>query len=92
MWCLIQKLILDLVKEYSTTWTKIDAYDKDELTKIGTTKMKIKYAGEELVQAISELKKELIKKSEATDIFSIEREAGSVAGKVLNHNACFTLW
>jgi death-on-curing family protein len=78
------KTILDLVKEYSMTWAKLDAYDKDTLVKIGTTKKKIKFAGEELVQAILELKNQLIKKGEATDIFAIERERGSIEGIVGN--------
>lgn len=78
------KTILDLVKEYSTTWMKLDAYDKDLLTKIGTTKKKIKLVGDELLQAIAELKKELIKNSEATDIFAIERERENIKGIVGN--------
>jgi len=52
------RAILDLVKEYSTTWAKLDAYDRDILVKSGTTKKKIKLAGDELLQAIFELKKE----------------------------------
>jgi death-on-curing family protein len=78
------KTILDLVKEYSTTWMKLDAYDKELLTKVGTTKKKIKFFGSELLQAIFELKNELIKKSEATDIFATERERGSIEGIVGN--------
>lgn len=78
------KTILDLVKEYSTTWEKLDAYDRDTLVKTGTTKKKIKLAGEELTSAITELKNELIKKSVATDIFAMERENGSISGIVGN--------
>ncbi|MDD5721478.1 MAG: virulence protein RhuM/Fic/DOC family protein [Candidatus Pacebacteria bacterium] len=78
------KTILDLVKEYSITWAKLDAYDKDLLTKAGVTKKRIKLAGVELLKAISELKNELIKKSEAMDIFATERERGSIEGIVGN--------
>lgn len=78
------KTILDLVKEYSTTWVKLDAYDKDLLTKNGATKKKIKFVGGELPQAISQFKNELIKKGGATDIFAIERERGSIEGIVGN--------
>lgn len=78
------KTILELVKEYSVTWSRIDAYDKDTLAKTGVTKKKIKLAGNELLQAIFELKNELIKKSEATDIFAIERERQSIEGIVGN--------
>jgi death-on-curing family protein len=78
------KTILDLVKEYSTTWANLDAYDKDALIKNGATKKKIKLAGEELLLAIFELKNELIKKSEATDIFAVERDARNIEGIVGN--------
>jgi death-on-curing family protein len=78
------KPILDLVKEYSMTWANLDAYDKDALIKNGTTKKKIKLAGEELLRAILELKNELIKKSEATNIFAVEREKRNVEGIVGN--------
>jgi prophage maintenance system killer protein len=78
------KKILDLVKEYSTTWSNLDAYDRDILMKTGTTKKKIKLAGSELLQAIFGLKKDLIKKSEATDIFATERDPGSIEGIVGN--------
>jgi len=78
------RAILDLVKEYSTTWAKLDAYDRDILVKSGTTRKKIKLAGDELLQAIFELKNELIKKYEATDIFATERENGYIEGIVGN--------
>ncbi len=78
------KTILDLVKEYSVTWSKLDAYDKDILEKTGTTKKKIKLAGEELRGAIYQFKNELIKKAEAADIFAIEREKGNIEGIVGN--------
>lgn len=57
------KAILDLVKEYSVTWAKLDAYDKDQLFTKGQTKKKVKLAGQELLDAISELKNELMKKT-----------------------------
>lgn len=78
------KTILDLVKEYSVTWAKLDAYDKDTLVKAGATKKNIKIAGGELKEAIHQFKGELIKKDEATDIFAAEREAGSIEGIVGN--------
>jgi death-on-curing family protein len=78
------KTILDLVKEYSMTWANLDAYDKDLLVKNGTTKKKIRLAGGELLRAIFELKNELIKKSEATDIFAVERETRNIEGIVGN--------
>jgi len=78
------KAILDLVKEYSVTWSKLDAYDRDTLTQKGVTKKKIKLAGAELLSAIAELRNELLKKGEANDIFANERQKGSIEGIVGN--------
>ncbi len=78
------KAILDLVKEFSATWVSLDAYDKEKLTSIGTTKKSIKLTGDELTSAIVDFKNELLKKDEATDIFAQERNAGSVTGIVGN--------
>lgn len=74
------KGILDLVKEYSSTWSKLDAYDKDELAKEGVTKKKIKINTEELSSAIETFKTELARKGEATEIFAQERARGNLEG------------
>ena len=78
------KAILELIKEFSSTWMSLEAYDKEELKPFGTNKTTIKLGGEELVNAISNLRTELIKKKEATDIFAQERNVGSIAGIVGN--------
>lgn len=78
------KNILDLVKEFSATWVSLDAYDKETLKVIGTTRKTIKLTGEELVAAIMQLRNELMRKEEATDMFAYERNAGSVEGIVGN--------
>lgn len=78
------KDILELVKEFSSTWTSLDAYDKDSLKPIGVTKKSIKLSGEELTVAIASLRAELIKKDEATEIFAQERSQGSIEGIVGN--------
>lgn len=74
------KGILELVKEYSLTWSKLDAYDKDELTTEGVSKKKIKINAEELALAIETFKTELAKKDKATEIFAQERARGSLEG------------
>jgi prophage maintenance system killer protein len=78
------KAVLDLIREFASTWVSLDAYDREELKPVGHTKKTIKLAGEELMAVISDFKKELTKKGEATDIFAQERSAGSVAGIVGN--------
>lgn len=78
------KNILELVKEFSATWMSLDAYDKETLTVIGTTKKAVKLTGAELTEAIASLRRELMKKAEATDIFAQERRTGSIEGIVGN--------
>ncbi|MFA6050362.1 MAG: virulence protein RhuM/Fic/DOC family protein [Candidatus Paceibacterota bacterium] len=78
------KNILDLIKEFAGTWVSLDAYDKEELKTVGTSKKEIKLTGEELADAIERLKAELLKKKEATDIFAQERAVGNISGIVGN--------
>src|SRR3989344_5157027 len=59
------KAVLELIKEFAGTWVSLDAYDKEKLEVIGTTKKAVKLAGEELSGAIENLRAELVKKGEA---------------------------
>ncbi|MEK7659994.1 MAG: virulence protein RhuM/Fic/DOC family protein [Patescibacteria group bacterium] len=76
--------ILELIKEFSSTWVSLDAYDRDVLTPIGVTKKAIALSGDELTSAISQLRKGLMDKGEATELFAQERERGSISGIVGN--------
>lgn len=76
--------ILELVKVFADTWFSLDSYDKEVFGKGKTTKKKISLKAEELFSAILEFKSELLKKSEATDIFALERSAGYVEGIIGN--------
>jgi len=78
------KAILELVKIFSNTWMSLDAYDKGTLTAVGSSKKAIKLSGDELTEAISSLRTELLKKGEATDIFAQERATGNIEGIVGN--------
>jgi len=78
------KTILELIKEFSTTWMSLDAYDKETLTTVGSTKKAVKLTGAELTEAIGSLRSELLKKGEATEIFAQERAAGSIEGIIGN--------
>jgi prophage maintenance system killer protein len=78
------KAVLDLIKEFASTWVSLDAYDKEKLQIKGITKKNIKLTGEELLSAIFNLKNELSKKGEATDLFARERQRGSVEGIIGN--------
>ena len=78
------KAILELVKEFSSTWVSLDAYDKGTLKAVGSTKKSITLTGIELTDAISNLRSELLNKDEATEIFAQERARGSIEGIVGN--------
>lgn len=78
------KAVLELIKEFSSTWVSLDAYDKEALKPIGATKRAVKLSGEELTNAIGNLRDELMEKGEATDMFAHEKARGSVEGIVGN--------
>lgn len=78
------KAVLDLIKEFASTWVSLDAYDKELLQIKGVTKKSIKLTGDELLSAIYSLKNKLIEKGETTDLFAKERQKGSVEGIVGN--------
>lgn len=78
------KAILELIKEFASTWVSLDAYDKDTLILKGVTKKKVTLIGADLVGAIESLRIELMKKGEATDMFAHERASGSIEGIVGN--------
>jgi hypothetical protein len=54
------KAVLDLIKEFASTWVSLNAYDKESLTIKGATKRKVNLASNDLVSAISNLRDELI--------------------------------
>ena len=78
------RAVLELIKEFASTWISLDAYDKESLTPVGVTKKAVKLTGEELLSAIGRFREELMKKKEATEIFAHERTKGSVEGIVGN--------
>ena len=75
---------VELVSLFADTWLSLDAYDRDALPKGKLTKKKVVLTAEKISGGLAQLKSELIHKSEATDIFGNERNAGSVAGIVGN--------
>src|SRR3989338_1583662 len=70
------KSILELIKEFASTWVSLDAYDKETLKPIGVTRKSIKLSGKELLKEIFNLRSELMKTGGATDIFAQERTSG----------------
>jgi len=78
------KTVLELIKEFANTWVSLDAYDKEILELKGVTKKKATLVAVDLLSAIYELKRELVNKGEATELFASERQEGSVEGIVGN--------
>jgi prophage maintenance system killer protein len=75
---------VELISLFADTWLSLDAYDRDALPKGKLTKKKVELTADKINKSLSELKVELVHKSEATDIFGMERSSGSVAGIVGN--------
>lgn len=75
---------MELVKMFAGTWFSLDAYDKENLPVKGVTKKKVVLTGNELEDSIGQLKKELIRKGQATEIFAAEHEGSSLTGIVGN--------
>lgn len=67
--------VLELVSAFSATWLSIDAYDKDKLATSGTTKRSIMLTAEELSEALTNFKYEIIKRCEAGELFGRERQS-----------------
>lgn len=75
---------LELIKLFAHTWFSLDAYDKSEFTKKSLTKKQVRLSGEELNNAILELKQELLLKNEATELFATQKDKQSIEGIVGN--------
>lgn len=78
------KAVLELIKEFASTWVSLDAYDKDTLVLKGVTKKRVTLIGSDLETALQSLRVALMRKGEATDMFARERAKGSVEGIVGN--------
>jgi prophage maintenance system killer protein len=75
---------LELAKMFASTWLSLDAYDKATLPKTGSVKKKVAITAEHLLGAIEDLKRDLVTKHEATDIFGTARTQQSISGIIGN--------
>jgi len=71
---------LELVKMFASTWFSLDAYDRENLPKKGATKKEFEVTAKELIDALTDLKTELIENGQASDIFGTTRPQQSVDG------------
>ncbi|MDP2642216.1 MAG: virulence protein RhuM/Fic/DOC family protein [Candidatus Peregrinibacteria bacterium] len=71
---------LELIKMFANTWFSLDAYDKENFPKTGTTKKEFKVTAKELMAALLDLKIGLTNSGQAGDLFGIARKEQSVDG------------
>ncbi|MDP3956020.1 MAG: virulence protein RhuM/Fic/DOC family protein [bacterium] len=76
--------ILELIGAFANTWFSLDAYDKSSFPKKGVSKGTVQIKAAELMEALSELKEDLISKKQATPLFAQEKSRGNVEGIVGN--------
>ena len=73
--------LLDIVTSSTNTWLLLQKYDEDNLLREGKTKdLKYKLDAREAQEALVELKKNLVNKEEATDLFARLRESAGLEG------------
>ncbi|NCD06106.1 MAG: Fic/DOC family protein [Spirochaetia bacterium] len=78
------KDVLELISLFADTWLSLDAYDKGIIINKKITKKEVVFTSEKLLNVLFNLKKILIKKGEAKEIFGQERGHGSIVGIVGN--------
>ncbi len=66
--------LLTIIKQYADTWTTLEAYDSGKLEKRTSSKKSVSLTLEEVRAKLDELKKELIRKGEASDLFATEQD------------------
>ncbi len=76
--------VMDLISAFATTWFSLDAYDKEKFPKRSYSKKRIEITAEELQGVIQNLKEELKKKKQASDLFGQERDKEGIKGIVGN--------
>jgi hypothetical protein len=76
--------VLELITLFADTWFSLNAYDRDAFPSKGATKKKVALTADKLTRALTELKQNLIKNGDATELFGAERTRDSVAGIVGN--------
>lgn len=73
------KDVLSLVQSFSTTFFVLDKYDRNEFPKEGTL-LTVQTNARELMNDLQQLKKQLIQKGEASELFAQEKQKGNLEG------------
>ena len=72
--------IISLIKVFAGTWLSLESYDEEKFPKKGFTRRDVQVHSDELYAAVDELKKNLRKKKQATDLFAQEKRDGNLEG------------
>jgi len=72
--------VLELIKSFASTWFSLESYDKEKFPTKGNTKKKIQVEAQELYEGVEKLKKDLINKKLATELFAQEKSQGNLEG------------
>jgi len=74
--------VLGLVSAFASTWLSLDAYDKEKFPKRTYSKKRVGVTAEELQDVLQNLKDELKKKKQASELFGQERSKEAIKGVV----------
>jgi death-on-curing family protein len=78
------KDVLGLINIFASTWFSLNAYDTKNFPQKGVSKKQVYFTGEELTIALQDLKRTLIAKKQATELFAQEANKDAVGGIVGN--------
>ena len=70
------KGLIEIIEKYALVWKWIEEYDTEKIDINVTRKESKKISYQEAKEAITELKNYLVKKTEASEIFGLERDRG----------------
>lgn len=76
--------VLDMIEGFTHTWFSLQKYDEDDLPKNGVINNEVNISSDGLYQEIAVLKQNLINKKQATELFSQEKQTGSLDGILQN--------
>lgn len=72
--------VLELVKTFSQTWFSLGAFDREKFQTKKQTQKSVKLEAKKLYKDLEVLKKDLISKNEATELFAQEKQKGNLEG------------
>ncbi|MBL7156069.1 MAG: Fic family protein [Candidatus Pacebacteria bacterium] len=76
--------VMELIKAFASTWFSLNAYDTESFPQKGVSKKQVFFTAEELAIALEKLKKALLVKKQATELFGQEKSKNSVHGIIGN--------